>query len=125
MLHSKFWQGFFAIVPILLFFVAFIAYFIVIFSFFTEISELEHSREVPVEFISRIGAFIAFILIIVFISLGSLIFFIVHAVQNPNLKENNMLIVWILLFMFMSGIGQFIYWLVECVGMRNSVINKG
>ncbi len=49
---------------------------------------------------------------------------IVHATQNPNLKENNMLIVWILLFVFVSGIGQLVYWIVEIIGKRKTAFGE-
>jgi len=124
MLHSKFWQGFFAIAPIVLFFIAFVGYFIFIFSMITHLPELENSNEPPTTFFAGIGAFVFFILLAVFIGLGSLIFYIVHAVQNPNLKENNMLIVWILIFLFVSGIGQMIYWFVEIISKRKNEVGE-
>jgi hypothetical protein len=52
------------------------------------------------------------------VSLGSLVFYIVHAANNPNLRENNMLLIWILLFVFANGIGQLIYWIVEIINKR-------
>ena len=67
------------------------------------------------EFFGGLGFLIFMVFLVVIISFASLVFYIVHAVQNPNLKNNNMLIVWILLFIFISGIGQFVYWLVEIV----------
>ena len=60
------------------------------------------------------------ILLLVLVSLGSLVFYIVHAVKNPNLQHNNLLLVWILLFIFANGIGQVIYWVVEILGNRKS-----
>jgi len=70
--------------------------------------------------LGNVAWFIGFILLIVLISLSSLIFYIVHAVQNPNLKGNNLLIVWILLFIFFSGIGQLIYWIVEIISKKTA-----
>lgn len=123
MLHNKFWQGFFALAPIIFFFLAFVGYFIFIFSMIQQIPEFENSSEPPMQLFAGIGAFILCMMLALFLWLGSLIFYIVHAVQNPNLKENNMLIVWILIFIFVNGIGQFIYWLVEIVGKRNNALN--
>ena len=71
-----------------------------------------------------IGAFFLFMILAMLLGLGSLIFYIVHASQNPNLKENNMLIVWVLLFVFVSGIGQLIYWLVEIVSKRKESLSE-
>ena len=120
MLHNKFWQAFFALAPIFLFVFLFIGYFIFIFSIVTQIPELENSNDLASASLifGNLIWFFVVIMLVVFISLGSLIFYIVHAVQNPNLKENNLLIVWILLFVFVNGIGQMIYWLVEIVSKR-------
>lgn len=124
MLHNKFWQGFFALAPIILFFVAFIGYFIFIFSILSQLPELENSNEPPMALFAGIGAFFLFMMLAMFIGLGSLIFYIMHAVQNPNLKENNLLVVWILLFVFVSGIGQVVYWLIEIVSKRKDSITE-
>lgn len=121
MLHNKFWQAFFALAPMLLFFVAIIGYFIFIFSIIGNIQEIENSQGPPTEFLAGMGTFLILILFAVLISIGSLIFYIVHAVQNENLKESNLLIVWILLFVFVGGIGQLIYWIVEIVAKRKTV----
>lgn len=121
MLQSKFWQAFFAIAPIVLLFVFFIGYFVFVFSMITEIQEIEADGAVSPSFIfGRLLWFFVAVLLMVLISLGSLIFFIVHAVQNPNLKENNLLLVWILLFVFIGGLGQLLYWIIEIIGKRKT-----
>ena len=56
--------------------------------------------------------------LMVLLSLGSMVYYIVHAAYNPNLKENNLLLVWVLLFIFASGVGQLIYWIVEILTKR-------
>ena len=120
MLHSKFWQAFFALAPIFLFIFLFIGYFFFIFSIVTQIPELESHNDMETARLvfGNFIWFFAVVMLVVIISLGGLIFYIVHAVQNPNLKENNLLIVWILLFVFLNGIGQLIYWIVEIVSKR-------
>ena len=121
MLHSKFWQAFFALAPILIgvLSIGFWMYFVV--NLITNIETDEASGgEVEASMIlGNIAWFVIVIMLIILISLSSLVFYIVHAVQNPNLKGNSLLVVWILLFVFVSGIGQLIYWLVEIVGKRN------
>lgn len=122
MLNSKFWQAFFAIAPIVLGIIAIFGYFIFIFSIFSNIEEFESNGNVSASFIfGNMIWFFLLIILIILISFGSLIFYIVHAVQNPNLKENNLLVVWVLLFVFVSGIGQLIYWIVEIIGKRKSL----
>lgn len=126
MLHNKFWQGFFAIGPIIMFVLFFIAYFIFIFTMISQLPELENSSNgmPPTSMLAGMAIFFAFLFLMLLSGLGSLIFYIMHAVQNPNLKDNNMLVVWILLFVFVSGIGQLIYWLVEIISKRKDPILK-
>jgi phage shock protein PspC (stress-responsive transcriptional regulator) len=120
MLQSKFWQGFFAIAPIAMLFLGMIAYFIFLFFILNNIDELDHgSGNDSASFIlGNVGAFVLFVLVAICVSLGSLVFYIVHAANNPNLRENNMLLIWILLFVFANGIGQLIYWIVEIINKR-------
>ncbi|MBT8264118.1 MAG: hypothetical protein HKN52_00190 [Eudoraea sp.] len=118
MLQNKFWQGFFALAPIIMLVVFFIAYFAFLFFLFSDIDALENS-DVPASLVlGNIGVFLFFIFFMVLISLGSLVYYIVHAANNPNLRENNMLLIWILLFVFANGIGQLIYWIIEIVNKR-------
>ncbi|TFG71466.1 MAG: hypothetical protein E4H26_12390 [Flavobacteriales bacterium] len=118
MINSKFWQAFFALAPIIIFIVAFFGYLFFVFSILGNLREFEDADVPPMELLAGIGTFVITILFAVIISLGSLIFYIVHAVQNPNLRENNLLLVWILLFIFANGIGQLIYWIIEIVNKR-------
>jgi len=119
MLHSKFWQAFFALAPIIILFIVLFGYLFFIFSLVNSIPELEHSQnEIPSVFLQNFILFFVFIFVTIFISLGSLIFYILHAVQNPNLKQHNLLLIWILLFVLVSGIGQLIYWIVEIIGKK-------
>jgi hypothetical protein len=120
MLHNKFWQTFFALAPMIIGILSIGFYVYFVFDLVTDIQAAEAmgKQPEPAMILGNIAWFVGFIMLIVLISLSSLIFYIVHAVQNPNLKGNNLLIVWILLFVFVGGIGQLIYWLVEIVGKR-------
>lgn len=124
MLHSKFWQGFFAIGPIIMFILFFIVYFIFIFAIISQLPEFENSNnEMPrASMFAGMGTFFLFLVLMLFTSIGSLIFYIMHAVQNPNLKRDNTLVVWILLFVFVGGLGKLIYWIVEILGKKNTVL---
>ena len=120
MLQNKFWQAFFALAPIITFFIAISFYLGALIYFFSHMPELESSPNVLASVIlGNIWIFMIFIFMAVLISMGSLVFYIVHAVQNPNLKENNLLLVWILLFIFLGGISQLLYWIIEVVNKRN------
>ena len=119
MLQNKFWQAFFALAPIITFFIAISFYLGALIYFFSQMPELESSPNVLASVIlGNIWIFMIFIFMAVLISMGSLVFYIVHAVQNPNLKENNLLLVWILLFIFLGGISQLLYWIIEVVNKR-------
>ncbi len=120
MLQSKFWQGFFAIAPIAMLFFGLIAYFIFLFFVISNSGEFGQNAEnySASMILGNVGLFLLFILVAVFVSLGSLVFYIVHAANNPNLRENNLLLIWILLFVFANGIGQLIYWIVEIINKR-------
>lgn len=124
MLHNKFWQAFFALAPFLIFFCLFIGYGIFLIA---AISEGSHVPGDPDHLsgsliFGSLGTFLLLLFLAVFLSLASLVFFIVHAVQNPNLKGNNLLIVWILLFVFVGGISQLLYWIIEIVNKRNGSV---
>ena len=123
MLNSKFWQAFFALAPILIGILAIIFYFFFVFNLVTtiEANEAMNANTSASMILVNFAWFFGFIGLTIIISVSSMIFFIVHAVQNPNLKENNLLVVWVLLFVFVSGIGQLIYWIVEIIGKRKSL----
>lgn len=122
MLNNKFWQAFFALTPIIVGLFSIIIYIIFVINLVTNIEAAEANGNVSASLIlGNIAWFLAFIIFLILLSLGSLIFYIVHAVQNPNLKGNNMLVVWVLLFIFVGGIGQLIYWIVEILGKRNQI----
>lgn len=119
MIHNRFWQAIFALAPLLCIFIAVGGYLIFIMSMLTQTADLEYAAESnPMAFLGGIGIFLALIFLAVGLSIGSLVFYIVHAVRNPNLQQNNLLLVWILLFVFANGIGQLIYWIIEILNKR-------
>ena len=123
MLHNKFWQAFFALVPLIIFFLLFVGYAIFFITLFNQAPELEADPDkVPFFVFGSLGSFLFFIFLAIFLSLASLVFYIVHAVQNPNLQGNNLLIVWIILFIFIGGISQLLYWIIEIVNKRNETV---
>lgn len=124
MLESKFWQGFFALAPLIMVFFVIAAYFLFLIFMFQDLENFGHSGNVSTSYIlGNMSFFFFFIFLLILVSFGSLIFYIVHAVKNPNLKQNNLLLVWILLFFFANGLGQLIYWLVEIIPKRDKAIS--
>lgn len=114
MLKSKFWQAFFALAPFISLILVFIAYAIFLIVMLTTLPQGGDTPD-PVALFGGVGVLVFTIFTIFLISMASLIYYIVHAAYNPNLRENNLLILWILIFIFTSGLGQFIYWIVEIV----------
>lgn len=114
MLKSKFWQAFFALGPFISLILIFIGYAVFLIAMLTAIPKGGEHPD-PVALFGGVGVLLFAILTIFLISMASLVYYIVHAAFNPNLRANNLLILWILLFLFTSGLGQFIYWIVEIV----------
>jgi len=120
MLRNKFWQAFFAIGPIAMLFLGMIVYFVFLLFLFRNLDELEAGGNYSTSrMLGNLGVFMVFVLIAILVSFGSLVFYIVHAANNPNLRQNNMLLLWILLFVFANGLGQLIYWIVEVVNKKD------
>ena len=120
MLHSRFWQAFFALAPIVLLFVTLAGYGAFLYFIFKQIPLTDHDPGGN-SFYYESGRhflfwFFAYLTFMILVSFGSLAFYIIHAVKNPNLQNNSLLVVWILLFIFVSGLGQLIYWIVEILG---------
>lgn len=115
MIQSKFWQAFFAIAPLACLMIALVGYFIFIITLVSQGGpgwDME-ADTAPLAFFGSIGIFLLLIFLAVLLSLASLVFYIIHASRNPNLQQNNLLVIWILLFVFASGIGQLMYWIIE------------
>jgi heme/copper-type cytochrome/quinol oxidase subunit 3 len=123
MLHSKFWQGFFAIGPILTFIAMIAAYIFFAYDIVTSgeswnaMGVEPEAREVLIKLIPLIISIIVCILL----ATGSLVFYLAHAIQNTNLKSD-MRIIYIVLFVIFGGISQLVYWLVECQGKKVQTI---
>lgn len=113
MLNNRGLQGFLAIAPIALLLLIFIAYFAAIFSLFSSIDVIEETNQPPVKFLTGLGVVFLLLFVMVILSLFSFIYFIIHVVKNPNLEQNNMRLIWILIIVLVGGIGNLIYWIVE------------
>lgn len=118
MLNNKSLQTFLAIGPIVLFILCIVSYFVFFFSMFMNIKEMEETNEPPMAFFGGMIVFVIGFLLAMIISFLSIIYFIIHAAKNPLLEDGNMRVVWILILVLVSGIGNFIYWLVE-IRMKN------
>jgi hypothetical protein len=123
MLHNKFWQAFFALAPLACIFIALVGYFLFILTVVSRGPGWEMDPDhTPLAFFGGLGIFLLLIFLAVILSLASLVFYIIHATQNPNLTQNNLLLIWILLFVFANGLGQLIYWIIEILNKRQQPV---
>ena len=116
MLQSKFWQAFFAFAPLISLVLIFMGYAVFLYGVLSKVPR--GGEPTHAEVLGSVGFFMVIVFVVVLISLASLVFYIVHAANNPDLRENNLLLIWILLFIFASGIGQLIYWIVEILNKQ-------
>lgn len=121
MIQNKFWQGFFALTPLLGAVIIVSAYLFFLFSVLGNLDTFKASDNLPSSFLGSLGLILGVILLWMLVSLGSLIFYIIHAAKNPNLSTNNLLLVWILVFIFANGIGQLIYWILEILNKKEPI----
>jgi hypothetical protein len=87
----------------------FLIYFLA--NIFPAIIRMEHEHgDIPPEFFfGNMMGFIASIIILAFVQIGLMIYFIIHAINNKRVK-NEERIIWVLLFIFVSTIAYPIYW---------------
>lgn len=113
MLNNRRLQGFLAIAPIALFILIFMTYFATIFSLFSSIDAIDETNQAPIQLLTGLGIVFLLVFVMVILSLFSFIYFIIHVVKNPNLEQNNMRLIWILIILLVGGIGNLIYWIAE------------
>lgn len=103
--------GIFSFLPLLLF-LTYIVFFIGLFtSVFKETIQQQNGR--PPEFImSNIGMLMAIIPLLIVISLGLLIYYIVHIMNNTQIDSTERLI-WIFIIIFTTMIGFPVYWYMK------------
>ncbi|MET3731660.1 PLDc N-terminal domain-containing protein [Moheibacter stercoris] len=118
MLNNSKLQAFLAIGPIALFFLLFFGYFIFVFGII-EVSMQDRASgelDLPVGLAVGMGTFFALFFATMAICFFSWIYFLIHAIKNPNFEKpenQNMRIVWILIIVLVSIIGPMIYWIAE------------
>lgn len=103
---KKILLGIFSLLPMLFL----VIYFVAFFSFFITMMRNSHNPDLfPEIMLEHIGSIIAFMLLMVFTKLGTLIYFIIHVVNN-RAADGTERIVWILVFIFAGMIGFPVYW---------------
>lgn len=113
--NQKIVLGIFTILP----FVGFILAIFAFISAFTFISTTFDPVTTGAFHTAFIGVFIL-IGLLSLLSLGLLIYYIIHAINNKNLK-NEERIMWILLFIFIANIAFIIYWIMRIWNDKTSI----
>jgi hypothetical protein len=94
-------------------FLPFVSFIFNIWYFLKIITELSHSGNAPdTAVFNGFTSFAAILSFTILLSIGLLIYYIVHAVNNKALTSDERLM-WILLFIFISTIAFMIYWVLK------------
>ncbi|GGE89700.1 Phospholipase_D-nuclease N-terminal [Chishuiella changwenlii] len=110
-------QAILAIVPITLFVLGMLSYFGIFYSMFSTIdSQLGHvgsSKSLITAFLGNLFIFILLVLTSFFTGIISFVYFIVHALKNPQLIKTDERLIWIITIIFGNVLGIFAYWLTK------------
>lgn len=112
MLNNRSIQTFLAIGPLLLLTMIIIGYFFFLSSFVFNAEQMNNDQP-PIAFFGGFAIFMIGFVLYMILSLLSLIYFVLHAAKNPNLEAGSSSVVWILIIVLVSGIGNLIYWIAE------------
>ncbi len=112
---TKFWLAIFTFLPLVLL----ILFFGFIFTVFLEnIIELENNHgEFPMEFLQSFIWFFTLIILMVVVSLGIKIYYIVHT-NNNAANDTNKKIMWTLILIFAGIVGSIVYYFIEIVPLK-------
>jgi hypothetical protein len=108
---GKIITGILSFLPLLLF----AGYFILFFSFFFQLfmnAGQGGKMENPDVFMTQFISMFALIFLMVILTLGLLVYFIIHINNNKKLDSNEKLI-WILIIIFVGMIGKPVYWYMK------------
>lgn len=112
---TKFWLAIFTFLPLVFLILFFVFFFTV---FLQNIIALENNHgEFPIEFLQSFFWFFALIILIVTVSLGIKIYYIVHTNNNPA-NETNKKIMWTLILIFFGIVGSVVYYFVEIIPLK-------
>ena len=108
---SKIWLGILTFLPVVLFIVYLFLFFTV---FISNIHQLEqtHHDNFPIELIQSLVVVFIPVIVASLLSLGLMIYYIVHANNNPK-NDNGKKIMWIIILIFVTSIGSIVYYFVE------------
>ena len=96
-------------------------------SFIQFIPEFEnHADEPPPGFIRYILLIAIFAIVMILVNLALMIYFIIHALNNPQVSSDER-VIWILLFILVSIVAFPIYWIIRILNTpdKNAVLATG
>ena len=114
----KIWLGILTFLPIV-FLIAYLVFFFIFFiGMFEDIQRLENNPNVfTSEFMANFAIMFVLIIIASFMSLGLLIYYIIHANNNAK-NDNNKKLMWTLVLIFTSSIGSIVYYFAEILPIK-------
>lgn len=119
---KKIWLGILTFLPILFVIAYFIFFFMFFFSSTSGLHEVEqfepNTHELPATYVANFAILFALILLAGFISIGLIIYYVIHANNNPK-NDSNKKLMWILVLVFTSSIGSIVYYFVEILPLPN------
>lgn len=113
LLNNKPVQTLLAVGPVILFALSFMVYLAFFISAVSGTYKIEPLQSWLADGFDNVNLFLVLSLGVSAFFIISTVYFVLHVAQNPLLKNGNMRIVWILIIILLSGIGNFIYWLLE------------
>lgn len=114
---SKFLLGFFTFLPIVLVILFFGFFFSTFLEIILELEQNQYHNDFPLEFVHYFFWFIAFIILISFVSLGIRIYYIVDTNSRTE-NDTNKRIMWTLLLIFVGTIASVVYYFIEILPAR-------
>ncbi len=110
-------QTILAIVPLAIFFLAMLSYFVIFFSLFgtldAQIGQEGSSKSMLTSLLGNLIIFVFLVFLGFFTGVISFVYYVVHAVKNPNLIDSDDRLLWILAIILGNGLGVFIYWIYQ------------
>lgn len=120
---KKIWLGILTFLPFVLFIVYLVLFFTVFIGNIHHLEQTQHNDEFPVALIQSIVLVFIPIFIASILSLAIMIYYIVHANNNPN-NDSGKKIMWIVILIFVSSIGCVVYYFVEILPSNNKLLDS-
>lgn len=122
--RKKIWLGILTFLPLLFVIIYIICFAVYMFSFVNVLEAQAGDPEVadPTIFFGMFGIMFFMIFLSIISTIALLIYYIIHANGNPKFDSNQKLI-WILILVLASGIGNIIYYFVEILPKEKTSTN--